>query len=95
MLSLFDILTDVIRKFEQSTFTFFTDASFLTKRMALIRNYNMKLPNDVFYNGFEPICLLPTLDIFCKKSNIINIIQATTLKNVCKFGRPLWGGIIM
>ncbi|CAF0999921.1 unnamed protein product [Brachionus calyciflorus] len=40
---------------------------------------------------FEPIYLLPNWDVFKNESRIKNIYDTILFKNICSFGRVLWG----
>lgn len=89
--SFFTILTDVIRKFSKSSFTILIDAGLIMKQRTETLNFNLTESEDTF-NFYEPISLIPTFDINSKHVTIMGLVQATVLKNVCRFGRPLWGG---
>ena len=89
--SFFQILTDVIKAFSKSSFTILVDAGLLMKQVPESLNFNLTELEDTFY-FYEPISLIPTFDINSKNATIMGLVQATVLKNVCRFGRPLWGG---
>lgn len=91
--TLFNEMTKLIKKFRKSSFTLFIDASLLlAQESTSLCNYELT-DNDEYMHGYQPIYMLPTFDINYKRCTIINIVQATVLKNVCRYGRPLWGGL--